>query len=99
MARSDRLCLQGDDDGLRDENEYEQRAKLFEWVFGINYSLPSRLFSPSILRLIRDTGNILCNRISIEGYEESQDDVQVATGIAEDVIRFVATSRLRLGCG
>jgi len=33
MARLDRLCLQGDDDGgLWDETWHEQRAKLFEWV-------------------------------------------------------------------
>ena len=97
MVRPDRLCLRGDDDELRDENKHGQRAKLFERVFQINYNLPSRLFSPSALGLIRDTGNILCNRISIEGYEESQDDIQTGTGPAEDTIRCVATSRMRLG--
>ena len=83
-ARLDRLRLQ-DDDGFWDGNGHEQLVKLFEWVFGINYSLPSRSFSISTLRRIRDIGNVLYNRISTEGYEESQDDIQTASGIAEDI--------------
>ena len=98
MTRLDWLCLQGDDDRLWDENEHEQRARLFQWVFGINYNLPSRLFYPSTLGLIGDIGNVLYNRITIKGYEESQDDIQAAPGIAEDAIRCVATSSMRLVC-
>ena len=85
MARLDRLCLQDEDAGIWDENEHEQRAKLFEWVFRINRNLPSRSFSASTLRLIRDAGNVLCNRINTEGYKESQDDIQAVSGIAEDI--------------
>ena len=84
MTRLDRLCSQ-DDDGIWDENRHEQRAKLFEWVFGINCSLPSHSSSTSTLRLIGDTGNVLYNCISTEGYEESQDDIQAASGIVEDI--------------
>ena len=84
MARLDRLYLQ-DDDGLWDENGHEQRTKLFEWVFGINYNLPSHSFSTSTLRRIRDTGNVLCDRINVEDYGEFQEDIQVVSGIAEDI--------------
>ena len=85
MARLDRLCLQDEDAGLWDENEHEQRANLFEWVFRISNNLPSRSFSTSTLRLIKDAGDVLCNRINTEGYEESQDDIQAVSGIAEDI--------------
>jgi len=86
MARLNRLYLQDDDDdGLWDGNGDEQRAKLFKWVFGVNYNLSSRSFSISTLRLIRDTGNVLYNRISTEGYEESQGDIQAVSGIADDI--------------
>ena len=89
MARLDRLCSQDndddDDDGIWDENWHEQRTKLFKWVFGINYNLPSHSFSTSTLRLIRDTGNVLYNHITAEGYEESQDDIQAVSRIAEDI--------------
>ena len=85
MARLDRLCLQDEDGGLWDENGHKQWAKLFEWVFEVNYDLPSRSFSTSTLRRIGDTGNALYNRINTEGYEESQDDTQVVSGIAEDI--------------
>ena len=94
MARLDRLCLQDDDndndngdgnDGLWNEDWHEQRAKLFEWVFRINCNLPSRSFSTSTLRLIGDTGNVLYNRINTEGYEESQEDIQAVSRIAEDI--------------
>ena len=85
MARLDRLCLQDDDDGPWDENRHKQRAKLFEWVLGINYKLPSRSFSTSTLRLIRDVGDVLYNRMNTEGYEESPDDIQAVSGIAEDI--------------
>jgi len=54
-------------------------------VFGINHNLPSRSFSASTLRLIRDAGNVLYNRITTKGYKESQDDIQVASGIVEDI--------------
>ena len=87
MARLNRLCSQdeGDNDGLWNENGHEKRAKLFEWVFGITHNLPSRSFCTSTLRLIRDAGNVLYDRINTEGYEESQDDVQAASEIAEDI--------------
>ena len=90
MTRLDRLCLQRDDDddssgGLWDETGHEQRAKLFEWVLQVNYSLPLRSFFTSTLRLIRDAGNMLYNRINVEGYEESQDDIQAVSDIAEDI--------------
>jgi len=84
MVRLDRLCSQ-DDDGRWDDNGHEQRAKLFEWVFGINYNLSLHSLSTSTLRPIRDAGNVLYNRINTEGYKESQDDIQVASGIAEDI--------------
>ena len=85
MARLDRLCLQYDDDGIWDEGWHEQRAKLFRWVFGINYNLPSRSFSTSTLRLIGNTGNVLYNRMNTEDYEQSQDDIQAVSEIAEDI--------------
>ena len=82
MARLVRLQ---DDDGILDESRHEQRAKLFKWVFGINYNLPSRSFSTSTLRLIGDAGNVLHDRMTTEGYEESQDDIQAVSRIAEDI--------------
>ena len=87
MARLDRLCLQDneDDDGLWDGDGDERQAKLFEWVSGVSYHLPSRSFSTSTLRRIRDTGNALYHCITAEGYKESQDDVQAVSGIAEDI--------------
>jgi len=44
MARLGRMCLQDDNDGLWNGNGNEQRAKLFEWVFEINYNLPRANF-------------------------------------------------------
>ena len=85
MARLDRLCLQDEDEELWDEDGHKQRARLFEWVFEVNYNLPSRSCSTSTLRRIRDTGNVLYSRINTEGYKESQDDIQVVSGIAEDI--------------
>ena len=35
--------------------------------------------------MIRDTGNALYDRINAEDYEESQDDIEVVSGIAEDI--------------
>jgi len=84
MARLDRLCLQ-DDGGIWDEIGHERRVKLFEWVLRANYNLPSHSFLTSNLRLIRDNGNVLYNRINIEGYKESQDDIQAVSDIAEDI--------------
>ena len=83
MERLDRLRLQ--DDGLWDGDGHEQRAKLFEWVFGINYNLPLCLSSTSTLRLIVDTGNVLYDRMNTEDYEESQDDIQAVSRIVEDI--------------
>ena len=85
MARLDRLRLQDDDDGLWNENGHEQRAKLFECVFRIKYNLPSRSFSTSTLGLIVDTGNVLYDRMNTGDYEESQDDIQAVSRIAEDI--------------
>ena len=42
IERLDLLCLRDDDGGLLDEDGHGQRAKLFEWVFGVNHNLPSR---------------------------------------------------------
>ena len=85
IARLDRLRLQDDNDGLWNGNGHEQRAKLFGCVSGINYNIPSRSFSTSTLRLIGDTGSVLYNRMNTEGYEESQDDIQAVSRIAEDI--------------
>ena len=85
MTRLNRLCLQDDNAGHWDENEHEQWAKLFEWVFRINHNLLLRLFSPRTLRLIRDSGRELYNRMKIEGYKESQDDIEAVSRIAEDI--------------
>ena len=35
--------------------------------------------------MIRDTGNVLYNRINAEDYKESQDDVQAVSEIADDI--------------
>ena len=43
------------------------------------------LILPSTLRVIRDNGNVLYNRISTRGYKECEDDIQAASGIAEDI--------------
>ena len=85
MARLDQLYLQDDDDRILDERWHEQRAKLFKWVFGINYNLPLCLSSTSTLRLIVDTGNVLYDRMNTEDYEQSQDDIQAVSEIAEDI--------------
>ena len=85
MARLDRLYLQDDDDGLLGVDWDEQRTKLFEWVLGVNYNLLSRSLSTSTLRLIRDTGNVLYDRINSEGYDESQGDIQAVSEIADDI--------------
>jgi len=85
IAGLDRLHLQGDDDGIWNGNGDERWAKLFEWVSEANYRLPLRSFSSSTLRLIRDTGNVLYNRINTEGYEEFQDDIQAVSAIADDI--------------
>ena len=85
MARLDRLYSQDDDDGLLGVDEGEQRAKLFEWVLGVNHNLLSRSLSTSTLRLTRNTGNVLYHRINTEGYEESQGDIQAVSEIADDI--------------
>jgi len=81
VARLDRLRLHGDSDRYWEE----QRAELFEWVFGLVCDLPSGLFSTSTLRQIKDAGIVLYNRMSTEDYKESQDDIQAASRIAEDI--------------
>ena len=43
------------------------------------------LILPSTLRLIRDNGNVLYNRINAQGYKECEDDIQAASGMAEDI--------------
>jgi len=87
MERLDRMCLQdGDDDnGLWNENGQEQQVKLFECVFRINYNLPSHSSTTSALGLIVDAGNVLYDRMNTEDYEESQDDIQAVSRIAEDI--------------
>ena len=85
-ARLDRLCLQDNSgNGLWDEDEDKQRAKLFKWVFGVNYNPSSCLLFTSALRMIRDTGNVLYSRINTEDYKESQDDIEAVSGIAENI--------------
>ena len=104
MARLGRLRSQDGDDGFWDESWHEQRAKLFKWVLGINYNLPSRSFPTSALRLIGDTGNALYNRINTEGYKESQDDIQAVSAIAEDIrdalldYQVCSSRPLAMGC-
>ena len=87
ITRLDRLRLEGDDDDELswDGDGDELQVKLFEWVSGVNYHLPLRSFSPSTLKRIRDTGNVLYNRINTEGYKESQDDIQAESEIADDI--------------
>ena len=41
--------------------------------------------SPSALRLIRDNGIALYNRVSVQGYEECQSDILAVSAIAEDI--------------
>ena len=36
----------------------------------------------STLRQIRDNGNVIYDRINVQGYEESQDDIQAVSGMA-----------------
>ena len=43
------------------------------------------LILPSTLRLIRDDGNKLYNCINAQGYNESEDNIQAVSGIAEDI--------------
>ena len=43
------------------------------------------LIFSSTLRLIRDNGNVLYNRLNSQGYEEYEEDIQTVSGIAEDV--------------
>ena len=41
MTRLDRLCSEDDGDTLWDDNEYERRTKLFEWVVRLHSNSPS----------------------------------------------------------
>ena len=41
--------------------------------------------SPSTLRLIRDSGSALYNRVNIVGYEKCEDDIQTVSGMVEDI--------------
>ena len=50
----------------------------------MDYNLSCLLFT-SALRMIRDAGNVLYNRLNTEDYKESQDDIEVVSGIAEDI--------------
>ena len=43
------------------------------------------LIPSSALGLIRDKGNMLRNRINVQDYKECQDDIQVVSGIAEEI--------------
>ena len=44
-----------------------------------------RSFSPSALRVIRDNGITLYNRVSVQGYKECQSDILAVSGMAEDI--------------
>ena len=55
------------------------------------------ILSPSTLRLIRDDADALCVRIKAQGYEECPNDIQAASGIAEDIRD--ALLDYQVGCG
>lgn len=82
MARLDQLCSA---EGGDDDNGYESWAKLFKYVVPPHHQSMTALTLPSTLRLTRDNGNTLYNRINAEGYQESEDDIQAVSGIAEDI--------------
>jgi len=51
--------------------------------------------------MIRDTGNVLCNRLNTEDYKESQEDIQavseIADGIRDALLDYqVCSDRLRV---
>ena len=79
------LYSEDDGGGPWDENWYDQRTELFEYVTRINPNPPSCRFFPSTLRLIRVKGNALCDRIKTQGHEECQGDIQAVSEIAEDI--------------
>ncbi|KAF9645553.1 hypothetical protein BDM02DRAFT_3120016 [Thelephora ganbajun] len=69
MARLDWLCSEEDND---------------DGHWGENdYEHRVKLFGT--LRLIEDNGNVLCNRIDTQGYNECQDDIQAASSMADDI--------------
>jgi hypothetical protein len=43
------------------------------------------LILSSTLRLIKDNGNALYNRINAQDYQECEEDIKAASGIAEDI--------------
>ncbi|KAF9649447.1 hypothetical protein BDM02DRAFT_3268766 [Thelephora ganbajun] len=69
MERLDRLCSEEDNDDGLWDENYHEHR--------------AKLFDT--LRLIGDNGNVLCNRINVQGYEECQDDIQAASAMADDI--------------
>ena len=61
------------------------------------HNLASCSFFASTLRLIRDTGSVLYNRINIGGYEESQDDILAVSDIVEDIRNALLDSQVCSG--
>jgi len=53
--------------------------------------------SPSTLRLIRENLDVLYNRINVRDYEEYQNDIQAASGIAEDIRGALLDYQVRSG--
>ncbi|KAF9643341.1 hypothetical protein BDM02DRAFT_3151691, partial [Thelephora ganbajun] len=69
MERLDRLCSEEDND---------------DGLWGENeHEHQAKLFDA--LRLIGDNGNVLYNRINVQGYKECQDDVQAVSAMADDI--------------
>ncbi|KAF9645142.1 hypothetical protein BDM02DRAFT_3271916 [Thelephora ganbajun] len=69
MDRLDRLCSEEDNDDGLWDDDDHEHR--------------TRLFDA--LRLIGDNRNVLYNRINTQGYKESQDDIQAASAMADDI--------------
>ncbi|KAF9649817.1 hypothetical protein BDM02DRAFT_3260180 [Thelephora ganbajun] len=69
MARLDQLCSEEDNDDGPWDEDEHEHR--------------AKLFDA--LRLIGDNGNVLCNRINVQGYKECQDDIQAASAMADDI--------------
>ncbi|KAF9645952.1 hypothetical protein BDM02DRAFT_3271339 [Thelephora ganbajun] len=69
MARLDRLYLEEDNDD-GSWDENEHEHRV-------------KLFDT--LRIIEDNWNVLYNRVNTQGYKESQDDIQAASAMADDI--------------
>ncbi|KAF9645955.1 hypothetical protein BDM02DRAFT_3189254 [Thelephora ganbajun] len=68
-VRLDRLCSEEDDDNGPWDENEDDHR--------------TKLFDT--LRLIEDDGNVLYDRINVQGYKECQDDIQAASAIADDI--------------